>query len=84
MASSVGALSGTNDPYSTGSYTPETNDKNTLTMTGFFQLLATQLQNQDMSNPMDNSELMAQMTQMAMMQSMNAMTASMNLSLIHI
>ena len=78
MASSVGALSGTNDPYSTGSYTPETNDKNTLTMTGFFQLLATQLQNQDMSNPMDNSELMAQMTQMAMMQSMNAMTASMN------
>lgn len=80
MASSsgVGALSGTSDPYSTGTYTPETNDKNTLTMTGFFQLLATQLQNQDMNNPMDNSELMAQMTQMAMMQSMNAMTTSMN------
>lgn len=77
MASSVGALSGTSDPYSTGSYTPETNDKNTLTTTGFFQLLAVQLQNQDMSNPMDNSELMAQMTQMAMMQSMNAMTDSM-------
>lgn len=77
MASSVGALSGTSDPYSVSTYTPEQNDKNTLTMTGFFQLLATQLQNQDMSNPMDNSELMAQMTQMAMMQSMNAMTDSM-------
>ena len=80
MASSVGALSGTNDPYSTGSYTPETNDKNTLTMTGFFQLLATQLQNQDMSNPMDNSELMAQMTQMAMVQSMTSMTEAIEAS----
>ena len=74
MASSVGALSGSSDPYSVNSYKPESTDKNTITMTGFFQLLAVQLQNQDMTNPMDNSELMAQMTQMAMMQSMNAMT----------
>lgn len=77
MANTIGAVSGTNTPYKTGSYTVESNDKNTLTMTGYFQLLATQLQNQDMSNPMDNSELMAQMTQMAMVQSMSAMTEAM-------
>ncbi|EPR35197.1 flagellar hook capping protein, partial [Enterobacter ludwigii] len=37
-----------------------------LTTEGFFKLLAAQLQNQDMSNPMDNSEMMTQMTQIAM------------------
>lgn len=77
MANKLGAVSGTSSPYQTGSYTVEQNDKNTLTMTGYFQLLATQLQNQDMSNPMDNSELMAQMTQMAMVQSMTSMTEAM-------
>ena len=46
-------------------------------MTGFFQLLATQLQNQDMTNPMDNSEIMNQMTQMAMVQSISSMTDAM-------
>lgn len=80
MANSLGALSGTSSPYQTGSYTVEQNDKNTLTMTGYFQLLATQLQNQDMNNPMDNSELMAQMTQMAMVQSMTSMTEAMKTS----
>lgn len=40
-----------------------------LSMNGFLQLLATQLQNQDMNSPMSNSEMMAQLTQMAMMQS---------------
>lgn len=77
MAVSLSSVSGTQSPYQTGSYTVESNDKNTLTMTGYFQLLAAQLQNQDMSNPMDNSELMAQMTQMAMVQSMTAMTDAM-------
>lgn len=77
MANSLGAVSGTDSPYKTGSYTVESNDKNTLSMTGYFQLLATQLQNQDMSNPMDNSEIMAQMTQMAMVQSMTAMNDAM-------
>lgn len=73
MADSL-SISGTNNPYQTAAYKPEANDRNTLTMTGYFQLLAAQLQNQDMSNPMDNSELMAQMTQMAMVQSMTSMT----------
>lgn len=71
------SVSGTSNPYQAQSYTAQSNDKNTISMTGFFQLLATQLQNQDMSNPMDNSEIMAQMTQMAMVQSMTAMNDAM-------
>ncbi|MEY8337041.1 flagellar hook capping FlgD N-terminal domain-containing protein [Lachnospiraceae bacterium 62-35] len=76
----VGSISGTDNPYVAQKYTPESNDRNTLTMTGYFQLLATQLQNQDMNNPMDNSELMAQMTQMAMVQSMQSMTTAIDTS----
>ena len=46
------SVSGSSNPYVTQSFTAEANDRNTITMTGFFQLLATQLQNQDMTNPM--------------------------------
>lgn len=74
------AISGSDNPYATGSYTPQTNDKNTISMTGYFKLLAAQLQNQDMTNPMDNSELMAQMTQMAMVQSLTSMTEAIDTS----
>ena len=81
MAIKLGSVSGTDTPYKTGAYTVEPNDKNTLSMTGYFQLLAAQLQNQDMSNPMDNSELMAQMTQMAMVQSLTTMTDAMRQAL---
>lgn len=42
-----------------------------MTMDDFWKLLAAQLQYQDMTNPMSNSEMMNQMTQMA---TMNAMT----------
>lgn len=70
-------VSGTTDAYNYQGYTVESNDKNTLTMTDYFQLLAAQLQNQDVTNPMDNSEMMAQMVQMGMMQAMTAMTDSM-------
>lgn len=76
----IPSISGTNSPYKTGSYSPEKNDKNTISMTGYFQLLAAQLQNQDMTNPMDNSEIMAQMTQMAMVQSLTSMTEAVNTS----
>ncbi|ADL05989.1 flagellar hook assembly protein FlgD [Lacrimispora saccharolytica] len=48
-----------------------------LTTDGFFKLLAAQLQNQDMSSPMDNSEMMTQMTQIAMMQAMNNFSTAM-------
>lgn len=54
-----------------------TTSKNELTTEGFFKLLAAQLQNQDMSNPMDNSEMMTQMTQIAMMQAMSNFSTAM-------
>lgn len=73
-------VSGTSNPYATTSYTAESNDKNTLTITSYFKLLAAQLANQDMSDPMSNSEMMDQMTQMAMVQSLSAMTESIQTS----
>lgn len=79
MADNI-TVSGTTDPYNTGVYSAPPNEKNTLTVTSFIKLLAAQLANQDMSNPMDNSEMMAQMTQMAMVQSMGAMTDSITTS----
>lgn len=45
-----------------------------LTMDNFMLLLATELQNQDMNNPMSNSEMMQQLTSMATVQSMNTFT----------
>lgn len=54
-----------------------TSSSGELTTDGFFKLLAAQLQNQDMSNPMDNSEMMTQMTQIAMMQAMNNFSTAM-------
>lgn len=74
------AISGSTSPYKTSALQPESNDKNTISMTGYFQLLAAQLQNQDMTNPMDNSEIMAQMTQMAMVQSLTSMTTAIDTS----
>lgn len=79
MADNI-TVSGTGNPYIGNSYTVESNDKNTITMNNYFKLLAAQLQNQDMTNPMDNSEMMAQMSQMAMVQSMSAMTESISTS----
>ena len=79
MADSI-SVSGTTDPYTPQSYSAGSNDKNTLTVTSFIKLLAAQLANQDMTNPMSNSEMMGQMTQMAMVQSMGAMTDSMTTS----
>lgn len=80
MADAVSGVSGTSSPYASTTYSASSNDKNTLTITSYFKLLAAQLANQDMSNPMDNSEMMAQMTQMAMVQSMSAMTESIQTS----
>lgn len=45
-----------------------------LDMDSFMQLMAVQLQNQDMTSPMDNSEMMNQLTQMATVQAMNTFT----------
>ena len=70
------AVGKTADPYSTTTYTPEATDRNTLSVTNYFKLLATQLANQNMTDPMDSSDLMNQMSQMAMVQSLTAMTTS--------
>lgn len=51
--------------------TEATADNSDMSMDDFWQLMAAQLQYQDMTNPMSNSEMMNQMTQMA---TMNAMT----------
>lgn len=77
MADSLG-VSGTNNPYITQYYTASSNEKNTLTIESYFKLLAAQLKNQDMTNPMSNSEMMAQM---AMVQSLGTMTDAVNNSM---
>lgn len=47
----------------------------TLTMDDFLTLLITQLQNQDMNEPMNNAEMMNQMVQMATVEAMSTMSA---------
>ena len=76
MAEMQGISSATS-PYEKATYSAKSNDKNTLSIESYFKLLSAQLANQDMSNPMDNSEMMAQMTQMAMVQSLGTMTTNM-------
>lgn len=73
----VNNVSGTDNPYASMIYTAKSNERNTLTITSYIQLLATQLQNQDLTNPMDSSEMMNQMTQMAMVQALSSMTETM-------
>ena len=70
-------ISTATSPYEKATYSAKSNDKNTLSIESYFKLLSAQLANQDMSNPMDNSEMMAQMTQMAMVQSLGTMTTNM-------
>ncbi|MDR1069318.1 MAG: hypothetical protein LBL37_00810 [Gracilibacteraceae bacterium] len=41
----------------------------------FYYLFATQLQNQDMMNPVDDTQFLAQMAQMALIQAMDQMNA---------
>lgn len=60
--------------------TSSSDDRSSLSITDYFQLLSAQLANQDMTSPMSNSELMGQMTQMAMVQSLTAMTETMQTS----
>lgn len=73
--SSIKSSSST-DPYTTQTYTAASNDKNTLSITSYFKLLSAQVANQDMSNPMDTSDMMNQMSQMAMVQSLAKVTES--------
>lgn len=80
----VNNVSGTANPYEGSAYVAQSNSKNTLTIESFVRLLATQLQNQDVTNPMESSDMMNQMTQMAMVQALSTLTevttASSNMS----
>lgn len=80
MADSMKVSSGTADPYTVQTYSAKSTDKNTLSITSYFKLLSAELANQDMSNPMDTSDMMNQMSQMAMVQSLTAMTESIKTS----
>ncbi len=50
------------------------NPNSALDMDDFMLLLSVQMQNQDISNPMSNSEMMQQLTSMATVESMNTFT----------
>ena len=55
-----------------------------LTMTDFYQLLAAQFKYQDADNPMDTSQMMAQMVQTQMISALTHMTTAINdLSLVN-
>lgn len=53
-----------------------TYSKTTLDSTDFLKLIAAQLQNQDMTNPMSNSEMMQQLSQMSSIQTMTDLQAA--------
>ncbi len=69
---SISALSSTaSSSYTRNDVTASSTD---LTMTDFYTLLAAQLKYQDADNPMDTSEMMAQMVQTQMIQAITKMT----------
>ena len=52
----------------------KSNTKTTLDMNDFLSLIVKQLQNQDMTNPMDDAAMMNQMVQMATINAMSTLT----------
>jgi len=52
-------------------------NNSSLSMDDFWKLLSAQLQYQDMTNPMSNSEMMGQLTQMASMNAMSTLSTTM-------
>lgn len=69
-----GQTSETVETGSVGSSAPNSS----LTMSDFYQLLATQLQYQDADNPMDTGEMMSQLVQTQMSQTIQQMTTAIN------
>jgi flagellar basal-body rod modification protein FlgD len=70
---------GTASTSSSSQLKTETTGKSTLDIDDFYQLMAAQLQNQDMTNPTDSSEFMNQLTMMTTVQAIEDIT---NVSLI--
>lgn len=60
----------------TQSPTPAAARKQTLDSEVFLQLLVAQLKNQDPSSPMDTNQMIAQSTQLAMMEQLTALSAT--------
>lgn len=56
-------------------------DKRGLTMDDFFKLIAAQLQNQDMFNPVDNTEFIAQMAQISTLSQISELSSNINTNL---
>jgi len=56
--------------------TKATESKQSMDSDVFMHLLVTQLQNQDPSSPMDTNEMLAQTTQLAMMEKMTELTTT--------
>jgi flagellar hook assembly protein FlgD len=56
--------------------TRQTGTTGTFDLDDFYYLFATQLQNQDMMNPVDDGQFLAQMAQMALIQAMDQMNAT--------
>jgi len=65
-------------PAATGMYTtaPARAPKQTLDAAAFMSLLVTQLRNQDPSSPMDTNQMIAQTTQLGMMEKLTALAAT--------
>ena len=68
----VSSIGATRTDASTGTEAP----KKELDKDAFLQLLIAQLSNQDPSSPMDTSQMMAQTTQLGMMESLSEIQAS--------
>jgi len=71
MSTEVGSVSLFSNGSGTSSSSSSTTSK--LTASDFLKLFVTQLQNQDFNDPMDNSEMMNQITQLSNMQMMQEM-----------
>lgn len=56
-------------------------NSNTVSSQDFFNLMAAQLKNQDFNNPMDNSQMLAQMAQFQTMEVMQTLAYNMNQNL---
>jgi len=73
MATTVNGVSSSSSANKSNSTT--NNDNSKLSADDFLKLFVTQLQNQDFNKPMDNSEMMNQITQLSNMQMMQEMSA---------
>lgn len=69
----VPAVSAPTATAGTGATTPVTPPKKALDAEVFLQLLVAQMKNQDPSSPLDTNEMMAQTTQLAMMEQLTAL-----------